>query len=138
MGKNELTRITYYFAAMAIIGTLFIIIFKGCEKKSNPTIERLESINDSLYNIIALNNEKTQSLFAKIDSLRVESDTIIEKQDIINKIYRNDTYTILNSSPAAADSQFRATLKKSDSLLKAGFYSRTYDLRPTTIQSKLQ
>lgn len=138
MGKNELTRITLYFVIITIVGVCLITLFKGCGTKPNPAVDRLQTINDSLYQVIQSNNSKTDSLFAKIDSLNVKGDTIIQQQEITNQYYRNETYNILNSDNAAANKQFRATLKKSDSLLKTGFYSRTYNLRSAAFQSKLQ
>lgn len=74
----------------------------------------------------------------KIDSLQIHQDTIIQQQQITNEIYRNETYNILSATPSATNNQFRTTLKKSDSLLKAGFYTRTYNLRSATFQSQLQ
>jgi hypothetical protein len=68
----------------------------------------------------------------------MHQDTIIQQQQITNEIYRNETYNILSATPSSANSQFRTTLKKSDSLLKAGFYTRTYNLRSATFQSQLQ
>jgi hypothetical protein len=112
---------------------------KTCNKPvTNPAIKRLQDINDSLYQIIETNNAKTDSLFLKIDSLQVEQDTIITKQQITNEIYRNETYNILSSSATDNDVKFRSTIKKSDSLLKAGFYTRTYNLRQAAFQSQLQ
>jgi hypothetical protein len=87
---------------------------------------------------IETNNSKTDSLFLKIDSLQIHQDTIIQQQQITNEIYRNETYNILSATPANATAQFRATLKKSDSLLKVGFYTRTYNLRSAAFQSQLQ
>jgi hypothetical protein len=138
MEKNELRRIVLYLTIITIVGVCIITLFKGCGNKPNPAIERLENINDSLYQVIQLNNSKTDSLFLKIDSLNVKGDTIIQQQEITNQYYRNETFNILNSDNAAASKQFRTTLKKSDSLLKAGFYTRTYNLRSTTFQSQLQ
>jgi len=125
---------------VALILTLAVIFsVRTCNRPvTNPAIKRLQDVNDSLYKIIETNNAKTDSLFLKIDSLNVKGDTIIQQQEITNKYYRNETYNILNSDNAAANKQFRATLKKSDSLLKSGFYSRTYNLRSTTFQSQLQ
>lgn len=125
---------------VALILTLAVIFsVRTCNRPvTNPAIKRLQDVNDSLYKIIETNNAKTDSLFIKIDSLNVKGDTIIQQQEITNKYYRNETYNILNSDNAAANKQFRATLKKSDSLLKSGFYSRTYNLRSTTFQSQLQ
>ena len=128
-----------YGLTILAIGVLVIMLFKGCNKPAaSPAVDRLRSMNDSLYQVIQSNNTKTDSLFAKIDSIRAWSDTIVQRQEITNKYYTNETYTILNSSPSAASKQLRTTLKKSDSLLKSGFYTRTYDLRRAAFQSELQ
>ena len=136
MGKN-----TKLIIAVVVMIVALVIVFsvRTCNKPvTNPAIQRLQDINDSLYQIIETNNEKTDSLFLKIDSLQIHQDTIIERQQITNEIYRNETYNILSASPTNATNQFRATLKKSDSLLKAGFYTRTYNLRSAAFQSELQ
>ena len=128
-----------YGLGILATGVIIILLFKGCNKPAaSPAVDRLRSINDSLYQVIHSNNNKTDSLFAKIDSIRAWSDTIVQRQEITNKYYTNETYTILNSSPSAASKQLRTTLKKSDSLLKSGFYTRTYDLRRAAFQSELQ
>ncbi len=123
-----------------VIVTLVVVFSVRSWNKpvTNPAIKRLQDINDSLYQIIEINNAKTDSLFLKIDSLQVEQDTIITKQQITNEIYRNETYNILSASATDNDVKFRSTLKKSDSLLKAGFYTRTYNLRQAAFQSQLQ
>jgi thiamine monophosphate kinase len=124
---------------ITILALAVIFSVRTCNRPvTNPAIERLQDVNDSLYQIIQVNNSKTDSLFAKIDSLQVHQDTIIQQQRITNEIYRNETYNILSATPNAANNQFRTTLKKSDSLLKAGFYTRTYNLRSTAFQSQLQ
>ena len=139
MGQNELRRIVLYLSAITIAGVMIITGFKTCNKPvTNPAIKRLQDINDSLYQIIETNNAKTDSLFLKIDSLQVEQDTIITKQQITNEIYRNETYNILSASATDNDVKFRSTIKKSDSLLKAGFYTRTYNLRQAAFQSQFQ
>ena len=128
-----------YALGILATGVLIILLFKGCNKPQyNPAVDRLNNMNDSLYQVIQSNNTKTDSLFAKIDSIKAWSDTIVQHQEITNKYYTNETYTILNSSPTAASKQFRTTLQKSDSLLKSGFYTRTYNLRHATFQSELQ
>jgi hypothetical protein len=139
MEKARINPMLIYGLTILAIGVLVIMLFKGCNRPSaSPAVDRLRNINDSLYQVIHSNNNKTDSLFAKIDSIRAWSDTIVQRQEITNKYYTNETYTILNSSPSAASKQFRTTLKKSDSLLKSGFYTRTYDLRRATFQSELQ
>ena len=136
MGKNTKLIIA---VAVAIVALAIVFSVRTCNKPvTNPAIQRLQDINDSLYQIIETNNAKTDSLFLKIDSLQIHQDTIIERQQITNEIYRNETYNILSASPTNATNQFRATLKKSDSLLKAGFYTRTYNLRSAAFQSELQ
>jgi hypothetical protein len=136
MGKN-----TKLIIAVAVVIVALVMVFsvRTCNKPvTNPAIQRLQDINDSLYQIIETNNAKTDSLFLKIDSLQIHQDTIIERQQITNEIYRNETYNILSASPTNATNQYRSTLKKSDSLLKAGFYTRTYNLRSAAFQSELQ
>jgi hypothetical protein len=136
MGKK-----TKLLVGMSVVILTMAVIFsvRTCNRPvTNPAVKRLQDVNDSLYQIIKTNNEKTDSLFAKIDSLNVHQDTIIQHQEIKNEYYKNETYQILSSNPSAANAQFRATLKKSDSLLKAGFYTRTYNLRFATFQSQLQ
>ena len=116
-----------------------IFVVKGCQKKpaENPAVTRLETINDSLLKVIDKNTKVANELYLKIDSLNFRSDTIIQKQYTVNKYYKDEIYNILNADDPATTKQFRSTLKKSDSLLKAGFYSRTYDLRSSTIQPEL-
>jgi hypothetical protein len=136
MGKNTKLVIA---VAVVIIALTIVFSVRSCNKPvTNPAIKRLQDINDSLYQIIETNNAKTDSLFLKIDSLKIHQDTIIQRQQITNEIYRNETYNILSASPTNATNQYRATLKKSDSLLKAGFYTRTYNLRSAAFQSQLQ
>lgn len=124
---------------ITILALAVIFSVRTCNRPvTNPAVKRLQDVNDSLYQIIQMNNAKTDSLFAKLDSLQVYQDTIVERQEITNEIYRNETYNIISSTPSDADSRFRATLRKSDSLLKAGFYSRTYNLRSSAFQLELQ
>jgi predicted ferric reductase len=138
MEENKLRNTVLIAAVAAVVLIMIIVGVRSCNEKEDPAIDRLRSINDSLYDVIEQNNEKTDSLFIKIDSLNIHQDTIIQQQQITNEIYRNETYNILSATPANANAQFRATLKKSDSLLKAGFYTRTYNLRSATFQSQLQ
>jgi hypothetical protein len=138
MEKNKLRNTVLVAAVASVVLIMIIVGVKSCNENRDPAIDRLRSVNDSLYDVIDLNNRKADSLFIKIDSLNIHQDTIIQQQQITNEIYRNETYNILSSTPSNATAQFRATLKKSDSLLKKGFYTRTYNLRSATIQSELQ
>ncbi len=132
---------TKLLIGLGVVIVTLVVVFsvRSCNKPvTNPAIKRLQDINDSLYQIIETNNAKTDSLFLKIDSLKIEQDTIITKQQITNEIYRNETYNILSASATDNDVKFRSTIKKSDSLLKAGFYTRTYNLRQAAFQSQFQ
>lgn len=138
MEKSTIGKIAMFLGIAALpLGAIFVI--KGCQKKDteNPAVTRLEIINDSLLKVIDKNTKAANDLYLKIDSLNFKSDTIIENQYTVNKYYKDEIYNILNADDPATTKQFRTTLKKSDSLLKAGFYSRTYDLRSSTIQSEL-
>ena len=133
------TKFIVGITILSLMLLALIVTVRTCNKPvTNPAIKRLQEVNDSLYQIIEVNNAKTDSLFIKIDSLNMHQDTIIQQQQITNEIYRNETYNILSATPSATNNQFRTTLKKSDSLLKAGFYTRTYNLRSATFQSQLQ
>ena len=139
MEKKELKRVITYLVAILMIGVTIILGFKGCNKKptDNPAVTRLETLNDSLLKVIDKNTKAANDLYLKIDSLNFRSDTIIQKQFTVNKYYKDEIYNILNSDDPTANKQFRSTLQKSDSLLKSGFYSKTYDLRPSVNESKL-
>jgi hypothetical protein len=138
MEKSTIGKIVMVLGIAALPLTA-IFIAKGCQKKpaENPAVTRLESLNDSLLKVIDKNTKVANDLYLKIDSLNFRSDTIIERQYTVNKYYKDEIYNILNADDPATTKQFRSTLKKSDSLLKAGFYSRTYDLRSSTIQPEL-
>lgn len=118
---------------------LTAIIVIAIQKKSteNPAVTRLETLNDSLLKVIDKNTKASNDLYLKIDSLNFRSDTIIERQYTVNKYYKDEIYNILNADDPSTDAQFRSTLKKSDSLLKSGFYTKTYDLRPPVNEPKL-
>jgi len=136
----EKTKLVIYsgLAVLALAAT--IVTVKTCNKKptENPAVSRLETINDSLLKVIDKNTKAANDLYLKIDSLNMRSDTIIENRYTVNKYYKDEIYNILNADDPTTTKQFRATLKKSDSLLKAGFYSRTYDLRSSTVQPELR
>jgi hypothetical protein len=139
MEKARINPMLIYALGIIATGALIILLFKGCNKpQHNPAVDRLYKMNDSLYKVIETNTAKADCLYARIDSLTMQSDTIIQRQEITNKYYTNETYNILSSDAARSDKQFRTTLQKSDSLLKSGFYTKTYNLRAATNESKLQ
>lgn len=135
----EKTKIVIYSGLAVLVLAAIIVTVKTCNKKptENPAVSRLETINDSLLKVIDKNTKAANDLYLKIDSLNMRSDTIIENRYTVNKYYKDEIYNILNADDPTTTKQFRATLKKSDSLLKAGFYSRTYDLRSSTVQPEL-
>jgi hypothetical protein len=97
-------------------------------EKEDPIKDRLEEINDSLMYEMMENSIKIDSLYDKIDSLDFLSDTIINKQPIVNEYYRQEVYNILNADARGANRKLAEVLKVSDSLLKAGFFSRTINI----------
>lgn len=138
MEKSK-TKLVIYGSVAFLVLAATIVTVKTCNKKptENPAVTRLEVINDSLLKVIDKNTKIANDLYLKIDSLNFKSDTIIENQYTVNKYYKDEIYNILNADDPTTSKQFRSTLKKSDSLLKAGFYSRTYNLRSSVIQSEL-
>lgn len=138
MGKISKLANTGIIIGVSVIVIAILFSIKTCTKKPvpNPAVDRLHQINDSLYQVIEENNKIANDLYEKLDSITIISDTIIQRQEITNKYYKNEVYNILNADDANANSQFRTTLKKSDSLLKSGFYSKTYNLRPSTNESQ--
>ena len=138
MEKSTIGKIATFLGIAALpLGAIFVV--KSCKKKpaENPAVTRLETINDSLFKVIDKNTKAANELYLKLDSLNFRSDTIIERQYTVNKYYKDEIYNILNSDDPTANKQFRSTLQKSDSLLKSGFYTKTYDLRPATNEPKL-
>ena len=136
----EKTKIVIYSGLAVLVLAAIIVTVKTCNKKptENPAVSRLETINDSLLKVIDKNTKAANDLYLKIDSLNMRSDTIIENRYTVNKYYKDEIYNILNADDPTANKQFRATLQKSDSLLKSGFYSKTYNLRSSTIQPELR
>jgi hypothetical protein len=138
MEKSTIGKIVTVLGIAALpLGAIFVT--KSCQKEpvENPAVTRLETINDSLFKVIDKNTKAANELYLKLDSLNFRSDTIIERQYTVNKYYKDEIYNILNSDDPTANKQFRSTLQKSDSLLKSGFYSKTYDLRPAVNEPKL-
>jgi hypothetical protein len=137
MEKSKIGKIVMLLGIAALPLTAIIVIALQKKPTENPAVTRLETINDSLLKVIDKNTKAANELYLKLDSLNFRSDTIIERQYTVNKYYKDEIYNILNSDDPTANKQFRSTLQKSDSLLKSGFYSKTYDLRPAVNEPKL-
>jgi hypothetical protein len=137
MEKSKIGKIVMLLGIAALPLTAIIVIAIQKKSTENPAVTRLETLNDSLLKVIDKNTKASNDLYLKIDSLNFRSDTIIERQYTVNKYYKDEIYNILNADDPSTDAQFRSTLKKSDSLLKSGFYTKTYDLRPPVNEPKL-
>ena len=99
---------------------------------ADPARERLEQMNDSMFHQLEINSSKIDGLHIKIDSLNILSDTLLNKQTIVNEYHRNEVYNILSSDAKSNNRRLSETFKLSDSLLKSGFYSRTIKFPDTT------
>jgi len=100
--------------------------------KVDPARGRLEQMNDSLFHQIEVNSSKIDGLYIKIDSLNILSDTLLNKQTIVNEYHRNEVYNILSSDAKSNNRRLSETFRLSDSLLKSGFYTRTIKFPSTT------
>jgi len=128
MEKNELRSTVLIGAALTVILVAVITGAKSCNENTDPLQDRLEEINDSLMQEVMENSIKIDSLYLKIDSLDILSDTIINKQSVVNEYYNQEVYNILNADARGANRKLAEVLKVSDSLLKAGFFSRTLNV----------
>jgi hypothetical protein len=127
MEKRIIQTIQIVSAVILVIGIVTSI--KTCRSENrDPIKDRLEEINDSLMKQMLENSIKIDSLYLKIDSLDLLSDTLFTNQPIINEYYRQEVYNILNADARSANRKLAEVLKVSDSLLKAGFFSRTIDI----------
>jgi hypothetical protein len=127
MEKSITIRIIQIFSALLLVIGIATTI-KTCKEDRDPLQDRLEEINDSLMQQVMENSIKIDSLYNKIDSLNLVSDTLINQQPIVNEYYRQEVYNILNADARGANRKLTEVLKVSDSLLKAGFFSRTINI----------
>jgi hypothetical protein len=126
--NQSITNKILPIVAILIILACVLFTVKSCSNHTDPLKDRLEEINDSLMQEVMENSIKIDSLYEKIDSLDFISDTIINKQSIVNEYYRQEVYNILNADARNANRKLAEVLKVSDSLLKAGFFSRTINI----------
>ena len=128
MEKSVTIKVIQALSATLLLIAIAITV-KTCKKEdSDPLQDRLEEINDSLMQEVMENSIKIDSLYLKIDSLDILSDTIINKQSVVNEYYNQEVYNILSSDARGANRKLADVLKASDSLLKSGFYSRTISI----------
>jgi hypothetical protein len=128
MEKSVAVKIIQVISAILLLIGIAITIKTCRTENSDPLQDRLEQINDSLMKEVMENSIKIDSLYLKIDSLDIMSDTIINKQSIVNEYYNQEVYNILNADARGANRKLAEVLKVSDSLLKAGFFSRTLNV----------
>jgi hypothetical protein len=128
MEKSLTIKVIQILSAILLLIAMITTIGTCNKEKEDPIKDRLEEINDSLMHEMMENSIKIDSLYDKIDSLDLLSDTIINKQPIVNEYYRQEVYNILNTDARGANRKLAEVLKVSDSLLKAGFFSRTIDI----------
>jgi hypothetical protein len=128
MEKSLTIKVIQILSAILLLIAMITTIATCNREKEDPIKDRLEEINDSLMYEMMENSIKIDSLYDKIDSLDFLSDTIINKQPIVNEYYRQEVYNILNADARGANRKLAEVLKVSDSLLKAGFFSRTINI----------
>jgi hypothetical protein len=128
MEKSLTVKVIQILSAILLLIAMITTIATCNREKEDPIKDRLEEINDSLMYEMMENSIKIDSLYDKIDSLDFLSDTIINKQPIVNEYYRQEVYNILNADARSANRKLAEVLKVSDSLLKAGFFSRTINI----------
>jgi hypothetical protein len=128
MEKSLTIKVIQILSAILLLIAMITTIATCNREKEDPIKDRLEEINDSLMYEMMENSIKIDSLYDKIDSLDLLSDTIINKQPIVNEYYRQEVYNILNADARGANRKLAEVLKVSDSLLKAGFFSRTINI----------
>ena len=128
MEKSVTVKVIQILSALLLLVGVATTIATCRQEKRGPLEDRLEEINDSLMQQVMENSIKIDSLYNKIDSLNLVSDTLITQQPIINEYYRQEVYNILNTDARGANRKLAEVLKVSDSLLKAGFFSRTINI----------
>jgi hypothetical protein len=128
MEKSLTIKVIQILSALLLLIGIVTTISTCNREREDPIKTRLEEINDSLMYEMMENSIKIDSLYDKIDSLDFLSDTIINKQPIVNEYYRQEVYNILNADARGANRKLAEVLKVSDSLLKAGFFSRTINI----------
>jgi len=133
MVRKGKTSSTLWIIGIIILSIGLLWLYKTSNKPEvDPARDRLEKMNDSLFHQLEVNSDKIDGLHIKIDSLNILSDTLLNKQTIVNEYHRNEVYNILSSDAKSNNRRLSETFKLSDSLLKSGFYSRTIKFPDTT------
>jgi hypothetical protein len=127
--KNSILWVVGIIALL--LGVLWLYRISN-KTEVDPARDRLEKMNDSLFHQLEVNSGKIDGLYIKIDSLDILSDTLLNKQTIVNEYHRNEVYNILSSDAKSNNRRLSETFRLSDSLLKSGFYTRTIKFPSTT------
>lgn len=133
MVRRGKTSSTLWIIGIVILAIGLLWMYKSYNKPEvDPARERLEKMNDSLFHQLEINSYKIDGLHIKLDSLNILSDTLLNKQTIVNEYHRNEVYNILSSDAKSNNRRLSETFRLSDSLLKSGFYTRTIKFPDTT------
>ena len=133
MVRRGKTSAILWIIGIIILALGLVGLYKMYSKPEvDPARERLEQMNDSLFHQLEINSGKIDGLHLKIDSLNILSDTLLNKQTIVNEYHRNEVYNILSSDAKSNNRRLSETFRLSDSLLKSGFYTRTIKFPSTT------
>ena len=115
VNRGRKTRMLWVFGIIALsIGLLWLYKISS-KPEVDPARDRLEKMNDSLFHQIELNSGKIDGLYIKIDSLNILSDTLLNKQTIVNEYHRNEVYNILSSDAKSNNRRLSETFRLSDS-----------------------
>jgi len=132
VNRRKKASIIWVIGIIALsIGLLWLYKISN-KPEVDPARDRLEKMNDSLFHQLEINSGKIDGLHIKIDSLNILSDTLLNKQTIVNEYHRNEVYNILSSDAKSNNRRLSETFRLSDSLLKSGFYTRTIKFPSTT------
>ena len=133
MVRRGKTSSILWIVGIIILSIGLLWLYKTTNKPEiDPARDRLEKMNDSMFHQLEINSGKIDGLHIKIDSLNILSDTLLNKQTIVNEYHRNEVYNILSSDAKSNNRRLSETFRLSDSLLKSGFYSRTLKFPDTT------
>lgn len=133
MVRRGKTSSTLWIVGIIVLSIGLLWLYKTSNKPEiDPARDRLEKMNDSMFHQLEVNSSKIDGLHIKIDSLNILSDTLLNKQTIVNEYHRNEVYNILSSDAKSNNRRLSETFRLSDSLLKSGFYSRTLKFPSTT------
>ena len=121
MEKSVTIKVIQALSATLLLIAIAVTV-KTCKREdSDPLQDRLEEINDSLMQEVMENSIKIDSLYLKIDSLDLLSDTIINKQSVVNEYYNQEVtislvlMLVVLTASSQKSLKFRTPSSKQDS-----------------------